>query len=254
MKAIFILLFWLNAFLLSAQSSEGFMIFQSYGEVTLQHEDGIFSKPDGMQFLPGDILTIAKGWVSVLDNQMKRVTLKETCTISFDILTDLFRRATASMENKYLVYLWEKMNEEEKHATKKGGVVRGEFSPDFPCDSAVILAGSWCFGFNNPEKQPVQVLIKDRLKFVLQSMATTDSSLCIDSIPASWNQPGKYFWTIRNDILVDSEEWLFFIPTEKEREQINSEIGELKDRLKDIPEPAFSSILSEIMLINKWVY
>jgi hypothetical protein len=254
MKVQCLLFFWLNAILLYAQPKEGYMIFQSSGEVTLKKEGIVFYNPDGKQFLPGDTLTINNGWVSLLDNQMKRVTLQENCSISYEFLTELFKEATASMENKYLIYLWEKMNAREELTTKKGGVVRGEFFPIFPYDSAIILSDLWHFKFDNSGKQSVQLIIKDQFDYVIESIPTTDSVISTDSIFTSWSKPGKYFWAIRNDRTVDSEDWLFIIPTESEIEQIDKEIKELRNQLKDIPEPQFTALIRDIIKLKRWVF
>ncbi len=253
MKALCLLIFCLSTLLLSAQANEGYMIFQSNGEVTLRQGDNVFSKPDGMQFLPGDILTINDGWVTLLDNQMKRVTLKENCTVFFETLTGLFKKTTASMENKYLVYLWEKMNEEEKHTTKKGGVVRGKHFPTFPYDSAVILSKSLCFKFYNPAKDPVKLMIKDHRQIVLHTIPTIDSVYCIDTILDKVNKSGIYYWSVR-DVESESENRMFVIPSEVEKEQIDAEIKEIRNQLKDIPEPELTSVVRDIIKMKGWVY
>jgi hypothetical protein len=254
MRASILLFFLTIAFSLNAQPDKGYMIFQTEGEVSLEHLGTVSQKPDGQQFLTSDVLVIKTGWATLLDQELKRVTIKEDGVISFEEMQGLFRKATASMENKYLVYMWEKMNEKEEHTSKKGGVVRGEQFLIFPYDSAVIIGPEWCFAFVNQENDPVKLLIKDKKHTIIYQVITSDSLFCADSLVSALERPGEYYWTTREKNRPDYEDRMFILPSEADKNQIIKEAEEIRASLKDIPEPERTSVVNEIIRMNKWVY
>jgi hypothetical protein len=252
MRAYLLLCLLIVAFSVNAQPESGYMIFQTEGEVALLQSGSSYLNPDGRRILPGDEMTIKDGWVTFLDPEMKRVTVKKEGKLSFKELQGLFKKATASIENKYLVYMWEKMNEEEEHLSKKGGVVRGEEFLVFPFDSAVILNPEWCFEFYNPDKLHAVLLVKDKAHKVKYPIPAADSLVCY-SLASSPLWPGEYYWNASIPNVPSVEDRMMIIPSEAEKSEIRQEMEKTRERLKDIPEPARTDILNEIFRMNRWV-
>jgi hypothetical protein len=237
---------------LNAQPGQGYMIFQTEGKVSLIRDGMAHERPDGKSFVEGDAVRISAGWATFLDEGMKRVTVKEEGTISYEEVKALFKKATASLENKYLVYMWEKMNEKEEHTSKKGGVVRGEEFLFFPFDSAILLNPEWCFTYYNPEKIRAILLVKDAghtLKYPVQS---ADSLVCF-SLAKSPLEPGVYFWNVSIPGAPTVQDRMMIIPTEAEKTAIMQEIENLGTQLKDIPEPERTSLVNDIVRMNHWL-
>jgi hypothetical protein len=253
MRKLYMLLLLTIPFLTAAQNSPGYMIFQSMGDITLNRGNKTIQKLEGEKFLPGDHLTISKGWISFLDQQMKRVTLSEPCQVSFETLVSLFKKTTASMENKYLVYLWEKMNAEEHHATVPGGAIRGKQLLRFPYDSAIVLSSNFCFSFKNPSKEPLILVIKNWQHEPVFRIQTTDSLVCVDSIDFSSWKPGNYYWTIHHEKAMEPEARLMIIPSADEKKKLEKEFKDFCKKLKDIPSPESDQVLKQIIDLKKWI-
>lgn len=254
MRVLVLIILTFTSTLLHAQGEKGYMIFQTDGKVTLQQQGKSYAEAEGMRFSAGDVISVSDGWVSLLDADLKRVTITEDGTVTYGEAVELFRKATASMENKFLVYMWEQMNKhEEEHVAKKGGVVRADETLLFPFDSAIILTDSVCFMFYNPSMAPVELLLRDERHRVLHTVAVQDSVFCEIAVVSLLGEPGTYYWTMRDRQVADPPDRMFILPSEEERSAILRSADEIKAGLRDIPEPARTSLLNEIFRMNGWV-
>jgi len=253
MRTLFLVLLLAAAASLTAQPDQGYMIFQTEGTVTLVHAGASKLKPDGLRFVAGDQLTVRKGWATFLDRDLKRVTVKEDADLSFEEVEGLFKKATASLENKYLVMMWEQMNAHESHTSVKGGVVRASGMLFFPFDSAVLLTDNVTFRFFNPERDELRLLIKDSRHVVLHSITLSDSLFRAEAVLSRLERNQVYFWTIHDGKTADNPDFMFFLPSLEGLMEINVTIETMRSSLLDIPEPERTALLDGIIRMNRWL-
>jgi hypothetical protein len=228
------------------------MIFQSEGEVVIHRSKGEVAAKMGLSINQGDVLDLKKGWISLLNNQLKRVTLDEPVKLSYDQLAVRFSKASASVENKYLVFLWERMNTVETHTTKKGGVIRGSSGLVYPPDSSIILKDSICFRFTNPKNATVRWFLRDSLRSRIREETATDGKVCIDLLIPRL-EPGRYFWSVQLPGLPECEPQSVEIPAAVDKLKIAGEIKSIGKKLGDFPPAEQDRIIGEICRLNCWI-
>ncbi len=195
-----------------------YKIFHVQGEVSIKRSDENIKDLRGELFETDDLLIIEKGVVSLVNEDMKRLTLQEEGTYTIQDVKQKFKKITASLENKYLHYLWKKVrNEKEKEVNLPGGVIRGKEMGLSPGDSVIILSDTLIFSLDNRERQRIQFILKNESYKTSLKITTTDSCLILFPFDSGFFQPGWYHWQVKANMTPPSQLRAFYIPLPEDR-------------------------------------
>jgi hypothetical protein len=251
-SVIFVVLFFLPM-LMWAQHAADILVFSVEGDVTISRNKITIPCKRADKILTADIIDVKKGTVSLVDRNMKRVSLEKKGKYSYQQIVKQFEFANASLANRFLVLVLDKMIHKTGPVSKPGGVVRGTRSATLPVDSAVILSDLIRFTFPNPGKQKLTFFILDQEHHVLFSKKITDSLLVIKKQTAPWWKPDAYFWEAAAPGKDGTSETIFFIPADEERARLLSEYNELKRSFAGFPVKIKNQLMDEVLREYRWV-
>ena len=239
--------------LMWAQNAADMLIFSVEGDAVLIRNKISMPCKRADKILAADIIQVKKGTVSLVDRNLKRVTLEKKGKYSYLQIADKFKLANASMENKFLLQVLDKMTHKAEAVSYAGGVVRGNRNTTLPMDSAFILSDFIHFAFPNPAKQKLTFFLSDEERHVLFSKETKDSLLVINRATASWWKPGAFFWEAATRGKDGTSETIFFIPTDKERARLLTEYNGLKKSFAGFPLKIRKQLMDEVLMKYRWV-
>lgn len=226
--------------LLNAQSDSELLFFNSSGHIVLVREDVVIKKIQGERFLRNDILKIIGGNVTIINLNNKRVTMDEPGNYIYDDVAVRMQLAETSLSNRYFIYVWKKMNKEDKQVNQPGGVIRGDDFATAPPDSIIVLSDTINFCANNESDGDFNLIIKsDDNKIIGQYPIRNELSLSVLDI--NDGKPGRYYWEIKIPFGKSPEKKYFVIPDEEIR---NTLVDEYKKNISE-----FSSFENEIKLL-----
>lgn len=249
--SIIIILFLPLAML--AQAGTDILVFSVQGDVMIKRGKNIIPCKRADKILTGDIVQLKKGELSLVSRNLKRVTLEKKGTYSYQQIVQQFNRANASLENRFLVQVIDKMTHKSGEVAYAGGVVRGTRGAMQPMDSAIILADVIRFSFSNPNNQQLHFFILNEEHQVLYTAQTTDSVFVMQKGKAAWWKPGTYFWEA---VTLDKQgiaEQSFFIPATEERNRLLTNYNQLQKSFSKFPAGIRKQLMNEVLMENRWV-
>ncbi|MCX6258349.1 MAG: hypothetical protein NTW49_10710 [Bacteroidia bacterium] len=238
---------------MSAQNTGFFMIFSASGEATLTRNGVLLAQPAREKLANGNILHIGNGTVVLLDKNNKRVTITKQGDYSFTDIQHLFEQANASIANKYLVYIWEKMANVTVNASRKGGVVRGENEFLFPPDSAVVFSDTLVFKYLNQEGLRWKLSIEDISEKLITEYYSAGSLIIITKPAANWWKPGTFKWNLNIPGEKSSGPCLFTIADAAARKAFLTEWKQITEAVSGLPKEEQEKTLKLIIELKKWV-
>jgi hypothetical protein len=203
--------------------------------------------------LAGDVIHVKKGVITLVNRNLKRVSLEKKGKYPYKQLLKLFSLANASFENRFLLQVLDKMLHKPQAVSYAGGVVRGTKDMMEPMDSALILADSIRFIFSNPNGQKLTFFLLDEAHNIIFTQETTDSMLVIKQQGTAWWKPGAYYWEA---VTLDKQgtlETKFFIPSNEVRDDLLMNYFRLRNSFPGYPLPVRNKIIEEILRMNRWV-
>ncbi len=236
-----------------AQAGTDILVFSVQGDVMIKRGKNIIPCKRAYKILVGDIIQLKKGELSLVSRNLKRVTLEKKGSYSYQQIVKHFDRANASLENRFLVQVIDKMTKKSGEVAYAGGVVRGTRGAMEPMDSAIILSDLIRFYFSNSNNQQLHFFILNEDRKVLFTSLTTDSSFVIQRSKAGWWKPGTYFW---ESVALDKQgtaEQSFFIPQINELDDFINEYIKLKRCFAAFPSVISIQLMEEVLLEKKWV-
>ncbi len=249
---IFLALFFLPI-VMWAQNTADMLVFSVEGDAVIMRNKISTPCKRADKILAADIIQLKKGTVSLVDRKLKRVTLEKKGNYTYLQLVNQFKLANASLENKFLLQVLDKMTHKAEAVSLAGGVVRGTRTKSFPIDSAFILSDFIQFKFSNPAKQKLTFFLSDEEHHVLFSKETKDSLLVIKRSTATWWKPGAYFWEAAAPGKDGTSETVFFIPADEERARFLNEYKQLKKSFAGFPLKIRNQLMEEVLMEYKWV-
>lgn len=216
-------------FSVSGQNGE-LLIYNASGDVYLKRNQTVIRNFTAEKLVPGDVITIGTGSMTIISRDEKRVTLDKKGSYSYLQVQQMIKKAGASTSVRYFIMVWESMKGQNTSINAPGGVVRGDEPSRLPYDSATILSDSIIFFFRNPGNQPVTFRLLNQKFRPLLSDTLTDSLKTLslthqDSFPS-----GKYYWEISNPFTPPAR-WHFIIPDPTRKQQL---IYDFQVFMKDI--------------------
>lgn len=251
-SVLFVVLFFLPG-LMWAQNAADMLVFSVEGDVKINRNKIVIPCKRADKILAADIIDVRKGAVSLVDRNLKRVSLEKKGKYSYLQIVKQFELANASLSNKFLVQVLDKMTHKTGSVSKAGGVVRGTRSATLPIDSAVILSDLIRFVFPNPGKQKFSFFLMDEEHNVLFSKETKDSFLIINRVTAPWWKPGVYFWEAATPNKQGTAEKAFIIPADEERTRFLADYNELKKSFAGFPLKIRNQLMDEVLMEYRWV-
>lgn len=236
-----------------AQAGTDILVFSVQGDVTIKRGKNIIPCKRADKIVAGDIVQVKKGELSLVSRNLKRVTLEKKGSYAYQQITKQFDRANASLENRFLVQVIDKMTHKPGEVAYAGGVVRGTKGAKQPMDSAIILSDIIRFSFSNPARQQLTFFILDETQQVVHNVKTSDSSLVIKKSTAAWWKPGTYSWEA---VTVDKQgtaEQAFFIPEKEECNRIQTSYEQLQKSFSSFPLSIRKQLMEEVKKENRWV-
>ncbi|HRZ41960.1 MAG TPA: hypothetical protein P5228_04565 [Bacteroidales bacterium] len=205
-------------FTASGQSAE-LLIYNSSGDVQLKRNQTVIRNFHGEKLIPGDVINLGTGSMTIISRDEKRVTLDKKGSYTYAQVQQMIKKAGASTSVRYFIMVWEAMKNQNTRTNAPGGVVRGDEPSRLPGDSATILSDTILFFFRNPGNQTVTFrLLNQKFKTIITDTLTdsvkTLSLISPDSLP-----PGKYYWEISNPF-APPVRWHFIIPDTPVRQQL----------------------------------
>lgn len=251
--SILFFVFFCLPVLVWAQNAADILVFFVEGDVKINRHKITLPCKRADKILAADIIDIKTGSVSLVDRNLKRVTLEKKGKYSYRQIADQFKMANASLSNKFLVQVLDKMTHHSESVSKAGGVVRGTRNASLPIDSAVILTEAIRFTFTNMGKQALTFFILDEEHHVLFSKKTTGNRLAVKKENAAWWKPGTYFWEAAAPGKDGTAENIFFIPADEERLRLLSEYNDLKKSFASYPAKVRKQLMDEVLTQYRWV-
>ena len=236
-----------------AQDASDILIFSAEGDVMISRNKMMVPCKRADKILAADIIHVNKGTISLVDKNLKKVTLEKKGKYSYKQIVKYFSLANASLENRFLLQVLDKMAHRTKPVSYAGGVVRGEPGASQPMDSALILSDSIRFIFPNPGKQKFTFFILDEEHKVLFSKETTDSLLVLQKYNADWWKPGTYSWEAGTLDKQGTTEKRFFVPKHDEQAGFLYDYYRLKNAFPAFSLKARNELIDEILTLNRWV-
>ncbi|MEO6540051.1 MAG: hypothetical protein ABIN74_03625 [Ferruginibacter sp.] len=251
--SLILVFFFLLPLFTWAQDASDILIFSFEGEVMISRNKMMIPCTRAERIVAKDIIHVKKGVISLIDRNLKRVTLEKKGNYSYRQIVKYFSLANASLENLFLLQVLDKMAHKPNSVSYAGGVIRGTTGANHPMDSAIILSDSIRFVFANREKIELTFTLVDEDRNVLFSKETTDSLVVLKKQDAGWWKPGSYSWEATTPDKMGSAERRFFIPKPDEQARYLYDYYRLK-----IAFPAFSlntrnQLIDEILTLNKWI-
>lgn len=236
-----------------AQPAVEILVFSAEGDIKISRNKTMIPCKRAEKILPVDIINLKKGTVTLVDRNLKRVSLEKKGKYSYMQIVKQFSFANASLENRFLILVLDKMNHKTEPVSYGGGVVRGTPNTMLPMDSVIILSDSIRFVFSNPRKLKFTFFLSDEEHHILFSKEITDSLLVLKKQNAGWWKPGAYFWEAGTGNVQGTAEKTFFIPQNDDRAGFINDYYRLKNAF-----PAFSlktrnQLIDEILTLNRWV-
>ncbi len=199
------------SFLVNAQSSNELLFFNSSGHVMLIRGDNNIKQIQGESFRPNDILEIINGNVTIINLNNKKITIDKPGSYNYDDALTSMQHAESSLSNRYFVYVWKKINVEDKQKNHPGGVIRGDEFETSPGDSIIVLSDTIRFFINNISGSDFNLIIKsENYKTIKQNTIRKNLTLNIHDI--NDGQPGKYYWGIETPFSNSKDKKHFIIP------------------------------------------
>ena len=233
--------------LLNAQSDSELLFFNSSGHVILVRGELVIKKIQGESFQKNDVLKIIGGDVTIINLNNKRITLEESGTYSFDDIYTIMQQVESSLTNRYFVYVWHKMNKDDKQTNQPGGVIRGDGFVTLPSDSIIVLTDNIKFSINNESGSDYDLIIKSNNNIIEQYPIRENLTLSILDIVDG--QPGKYYWEIKVPFGSSPDKKYFIIPDDKTRnillEEYKKTISEFSIFDKDLQTLLIDEYLSD---------
>ena len=251
-SVIFIVLFFLPM-MMWAQNAADMLVFSVDGDVTINRNKITRPCKRADKILTADIIDVKKGTVSLVDRKLKRVSLEKKGKYSYQDIVNQFALANASLSNKFLVQVLDKMTHKTGPVSKAGGVVRGTRSATLPIDSAIILSDLIRFVFPNPGKQKFSFFLMDEEHNVLFSKETKDSFMVINRAASPWWKPGVYFWEAATPNKQGTAEKAFIIPAGEDRARLLTDYNELKKSFAGFPLKIRNQLMDEVLMEYRWV-
>ena len=252
LSILFLVLFFLPG-MMWAQNAADILVFSVEGDVAINRNKMMMPCKRADKILAADIIDVKKGAVSLVDRNLKRVSLEKKGKYSYQQIVKQFEFANASLSNRFLVQVLDKMTHTTGPVSKAGGVVRGTRSATLPIDSAVILSDLIRFVFPNPGKQKFSFFLMDEEHNVLFSKETKDSFLVLKRETCPWWKPGVYFWEAATPDKQGTAEKSFIIPADEERARFLNEYNELKKSFAGFPIKIRNQLMNEVLMEYKWV-
>lgn len=250
MKHVWITCLCLTGLAFVYKKPAGYFIFQFEGDIQILSAGIAIPCQMDYEIKDRDSIQIRHGWITLIDGEVKRVTLDKPGSYSPQEIQSYFLKAKASRENKFLSYLYKKMKATPpEDGMQKGGVVRGEEESAFPQDSSVILGQAVRFEFKSGGELPVLFSLKDQKGDLLLQKETTDSTLIIRN-DLGWCAFGTYIWTLHYANKMEVRRF-FIVPDEAQRKQLLDEIAYLKNSFPDLPVYVRERILEEYVRDRK---
>lgn len=205
-------------FSVSGQQGE-LLIYNASGDVQVKRNQTVIRNFAGEKLLPGDVVTLSTGSITIISRDEKRVTLDKKGTYSYLQVQKMIRNASASASVRYFIMVWEAMKSQNVTTNAPGGVVRGDEPSRLPSDSATILSDTIIFFFRNPGNQTVVFRLLNQKFKVLLTDTLTDSVKTLPLTLRDSLSAGKYYWEISNPF-TPPVRWHFFIPEATVKQQL----------------------------------
>lgn len=244
------------AFLLSfsllfeTQASSDLLIFNADGNVALTRDNISIEKLQGEKLLEGDILNISDGNITLINLNNKRITIDKPGNYTYKDVSLLMQKAEASLTNRYFIFVWKKMNTENKQVNKPGGVVRGEGIETYPFDSAIVLSDSIEFLVTNRPDIEYSLIIKSE-KFKVLDQYEISNSLVIATSDFDDGNTGKYYWQIEAQFEKGPKMKCFFIPDAETKKILLAEYLQAVDEFGGFDNDLQKLLLQEYMISNR---
>jgi hypothetical protein len=252
MKNIFLILLAPFAFFFSGISGNP-LVFDSDGDVALVRAGIVVTNFRGYAMEIGDTIIINRGTVSFVDKDYRRISLETPGKYCYNSVKGMMDKTNASIANKYMYMVWQRMNTKETTSSLPGGVIRASGYEFFPMDSAIMLGFRIDFSFKNPYRQEFRLIIKDEKFKIIDEYVMDDSIKIVVSDSVSWWRPGIYRWEVERPYINPLGSFVFIIPTEEESGRIQSEISTYKQLFNGFTEEVHSLLMDEYYKQNKWI-
>lgn len=232
------------------------MVYSASGKAALYRDGNSDNNLRGAYVVEGDQISITSGHVNLLDLNLKRITISEPGIYSFRAIKQLFVGVNTSLGNKYLIYIWEKMNYHSSIIAHKGGVDRtdlysGRFSP---YDSAIVFADTLNFAFINQNNLKVQITIYDHSNKVVKNYSTSNDSISLPCKKTHWMVPGKFIWDVKSDSEIVKLPTCFYLPSKLEKQVFTNEMVLINATVESLPEEDRLNTLISILMLKHWIY
>jgi hypothetical protein len=231
------------------QGSE-MLVFNTSGDVSIKRNKTIIQRFNAEKVLPGDLITIGKGSMTIISRDEKRVTLTEKGTYTHAEVQKKFARANASTSVRYFIMVWESIKQQTDKTNAPGGVARGEEPSRLPFDSAVVLTDTVIFFFRNPSIQPVVFKVFNRKFITLYTDTLTDSLMIMSLNTFSELIPGKYYWEASNPFSPPVR-WSFFLPDPASKKELTDSFHSFLSDIEDLTYSEKRSLIYAYMQSNK---
>lgn len=143
----------------------------------------------GGKVIAGEGVLLRSGAITLLDERSKRLTLDKPGTYPHSRIMSLFKEVNATMESKFLEYVWDEMTHGHSDTTVAGGVHRGE-GECFPPDSSFLVGDSLELWIPGGSVADVELLEFNGRSLV--HLCTRDSALTFLRNGSSWWKPGSF--------------------------------------------------------------
>jgi hypothetical protein len=231
-------------------SSDEMLLFSTTGKACIKRDTMRICQLQGEKLLPGDLLEIVNGTVTIISRENKRTTIDKPGKFTFSQVRKRMDLAEASPSIRYFVIVWENMQHQKKFINKPGGVIRGENEDLLPSDSIIVLSDSITFFSKNPPNISLTLVIRSATVSKPIQFTFNDSTMRLGINQIFQRTPGKYTWEISDGFRKPVRRSLF-IPFEADRQRMIMEYNSFILSLDNLDGKTMEMLRFTYKLINR---